>query len=298
VKSKYTLLIIPPNDGQARQIQFSLRGKRILISGLITLGVLIISLFSYNLYLSHTLKTQEAAIQNVNQLNITNQEKDQEIKKLQEQSLQMSQDLSTIHELELKISSILKVEPAASPMNRGVSVTPQSLSTTGSSTASSDPAYISKQLTLLEHYYDLTLEHQDQIDHTPSILPLEGEIASPFGYRNNPFGGRSDEFHNGVDFAVNYGTPVVATAAGTVIFADWDPVYGRKVEIDHGSELVTFYGHNSKLTVKQGDTVQKGEIIAYSGNSGRSTGAHLHYGALDHGQSIDPLTFTKFTKEQ
>lgn len=296
MKNKYTLLIIPPNDGQARQIQFSLRGKRILISGLFTLGVLVISLFSYNFYLSHTLKTQEAAIQSVTQLKTANQEKDQEIESLKEQSLQMSQDLSTIHELELQLSSILKVQPATSQLSRGTNTNPnlQPLSRAGST----DPAYLSTQLTLLENYYDLALENQDLIDHTPNILPLEGEIASPFGNRDNPFGGRSDEFHNGVDFAVNYGTPVVATAAGTVIFAGWDSVYGRKVEIDHGSELITYYGHNSKLTVEQGDTVQKGEIIAYSGNSGRSTGAHLHYGALDHGKSIDPLTFTNFIKEQ
>lgn len=294
MKSKYTLLIIPPNGGPARQLKFSLRGKRILISGLLSLSILIVCLFSYNLYLSQTLQKQEAAIQSVNQLEIANQEKDQEIKQLQAQSVQTSQDLSSIHELELKISSILKVDPAASQMSRGVNVAPQSFS----STASSDPAYISKQLILLEHYYNLTLQNQDQMDHTPSILPVKGEITSPYGYRNNPFGGHSGEFHDGVDFAVEYGTPVAATAAGTVTFAGWDPVYGRKVEIDHGSGLMTFYGHNSQLTVSQGDTVKKGEIIAYSGNSGRSTGAHLHYGALDNGKSIDPLTFTNFIKEQ
>jgi len=292
VKSKYTLLFIPPNHAPARQFQFSIKGKRILISGLLTLGVLIIGLFSHNLYLSHTLQIQEADFQAVNQLKLTNQEKEQEIKQLKEESSKMAQDLATIHELELKISSILKIDPAVSRVSQGV--TPQSFS----SMASGDPTYTSNQLTLLEQYYDLTLQHKDQIEHTPSILPVEGEIVSPFGYRQNPFGKRSDEFHNGVDFAVNYGTPVHATAAGTITFAGWDPAYGRKIEIDHGSGIVTFYGHNSRLLVNIGDTVLKGDVIAYSGNSGRSTGAHLHYGALDHGKSIDPLTFTNFTKEQ
>jgi murein DD-endopeptidase MepM/ murein hydrolase activator NlpD len=296
VKNKYTFLIIPPKHGPARQFQFSLGGRRILISGFLTFGALILGLFVHNLYLTHTLQVQEAAFQSVNQLKLANQEKDQEIKRLKEESLAMTQDLSRIHELELKISSILKVDTSALLLSRGGTPTPESYPSTGSG----DPVQVSTQLTLLEQYHDLVLQNEDQINHTPSILPLEGdhEISSSFGYRRNPFGRWTNEFHNGVDFACDYGTPVHATAAGVIAFAGWDSVYGRRVDIDHGSGIVTFYGHNSSLLVKQGDTVQKGDLIAYSGNSGRSTGSHLHYGALDHGESIDPLRFTDFTKEQ
>ncbi|WP_434511965.1 M23 family metallopeptidase [Desulfitobacterium sp. AusDCA] len=292
MKSKYTLLLIPPNNAPARQIQISLKGKRILISGLATLGVLIIFLFSYNIYLSHTLRIQEADFKAAEQMKLANQEKDQEIERLQSESLKATQELASIYELELKLASILKVDPSATQTSRG-SAPPSVLGTHSDGAVS-----LTNQLTLLKQYYNLAIEKKDQINHTPSILPVEGEIASSFGYRQNPFGKRTDEFHNGVDIAVNYGTPVHATAAGTVTFAGWDSVYGRKVEIDHGNGIVTFYGHNSRLNVNAGDTVQKGDIIAYSGNSGRSTGAHLHYGALDQGKSIDPLTFTNFTKEQ
>lgn len=292
MKSKYTLLLIPSDGAPARQIQISLKVKRVLISGVSVLGILIVLLFSYNIYLSHTLRMQEADFKAVNELKQANVEKDQEIKRLQAEAQKSAQELDSIHDLELRLASILKVNPAAAQTSRGS--TPPSLMATRSDEAAS----LSNQLTLLKQYYNLAVEKKDQIDHTPSILPVEGEIVSPFGYRQNPFGRRSDEFHNGVDFAVNYGTPVHATAAGTVAFAGWDSVYGRKVEIDHGNGIVTFYGHNSRLAVNVGDTVQKGDIIAYSGNSGRSTGAHLHYGALDHGKSIDPLTFTNFTKEQ
>lgn len=292
MKSKYTLLLIPSNGAPARQIQISLKAKRILISGVSVLGIFVVLLFSYNIYLSHTLRMQEADFKAVNELKQANVEKDQEIKRLQAESQKSAQELDSIHELELKLASILKVDPAAAQTSRGSA--PPSLRATRSDEAAS----LSNQLTLLKQFYNLAVVKKDQIDHTPSILPVEGEIVSPFGYRQNPFGRHSGEFHNGVDFAVNYGTPVHVTAAGTVAFAGWDSVYGRKVEIDHGNGIVTFYGHNSRLTVNVGDTVQKGDIIAYSGNSGRSTGAHLHYGALDHGKSIDPLTFTNFTKEQ
>ena len=303
MKDRYTFLIIPPNHKPTRQFQFSLEGKHILISGVLTLGVLIVGLFSYNLYLSHTLQIKNAELQSVNQLKLANQEKDQKIEELKEESLQMAQDLSSIRDLELKLTSILKVNPPTLSTTP-TSTTSSQLSRGGvqqsSSTLTSDPGQISKQRTLLEQYYNLALQKEDQINHTPSILPLNGEheIASTFGYRRNPFGGWTSEFHNGVDFACDYGTEVHATAAGVITFAGWDAVYGRKVEIDHGSGIETFYGHNSSLLVKVGDTVQKGDLIAYSGNSGRSTGSHLHYGARDHGKSIDPLQFTNFTKEQ
>lgn len=301
MKNKYTFLIIPPNHRPTRQFQFSLGGKRILISGFLALGVLIVSLVSYNLYLSQTLQFKNAELHAVDQLKLANQEKDQEIEALKEDSLQMAQDLSTIRDLELKLTSILKVD---TPTSSSVSASPSQLSRGGlpqsSSMVTSDPVQVSKQLTLLEQYYDLAIQNEDQINHTPSILPLEGEheIASNFGYRRNPFGGWTSEFHSGTDFACDYGTEVHATAAGVITFAGWDAVYGRKVEIDHGSGIATFYGHNSRLLVKAGDTVQKGELIAYSGNSGRSTGSHLHYGALEQGKPIDPLQFTDFTKEQ
>lgn len=300
MKNKYTVLIIPPHHKPTQQFQFSLGGKRILISGFLALGVLIVSLVSYNLYLSQTLQVENAELQAVGQLKLANQEKDQKIEALKEDSLQKAQDLSTIRDLELKLTSILKVDTPTSP---SVSTLSSQLSRGGQpqpSSMVSDPVQISKQLTQLEQYYDLAIQNEDRINHTPSILPLEGEheIASKFGYRRNPFGGWTSEFHSGIDFACDYGTEVHATAAGVITFSGWDAVYGRKVQIDHGSGIETFYGHNSSLLVKAGDTVQKGALIAYSGNSGRSTGSHLHYGALEQGKPIDPLQFTDFTKEQ
>lgn len=309
MKNKYTLLFIPPEHRPTRQFQFSLDGKRILVSGLLTLGVVIISVFTYTVYLSHTLSIKNAELAAVDQLKQSNLDKDQEIQRLKQESVQMAQDLSSIQELELKLTSILKVDATTSltgsqPSSQTPAPSSSQVSRGGVPQAAqlltSDPQEISNQLNRLQQYYDMAVEYEDQINRTPSILPLKGEheIASDFGYRRNPFGGWSNEFHNGVDFACNYGTPVYATAAGKVVFSGWDSVYGRKVNIDHGYGVETFYGHNSKLVVYVGDTVEKGQLIAYSGNSGRSTGSHLHYGAIVNGKSVDPLQFTQFTKEQ
>lgn len=308
MKNKYTFLMIPPDHGPTRQFQVTRKGKRLVITGLCSLGLLVGGLFAYNLYLSSTVSSQKAQIAAIEQLKQENLAKDQEIARLKEESLQVAQDISQIQELELKLTSILKIDPSESPSfsttsNKTSASSEVSRGATTPFTAQtviSDPEQISQELSLLKDYYNLAVEYQEKIERTPSILPLkvESAIASEFGYRKNPFGGWSKEFHNGVDFPCNYGTEIYATAAGVVTVSKFDRVYGRLIEIDHGNGLETIYGHNSRLLVEVGDQVEKGELIAYSGNSGRSTGAHLHYGARLNGTTVDPLQFTDYTKEQ
>ncbi|UOD35733.1 peptidoglycan DD-metalloendopeptidase family protein [Deferribacteraceae bacterium V6Fe1] len=132
---------------------------------------------------------------------------------------------------------------------------------------------------------------------TPSILPVNGWISSKFGYRISPFTGRR-VFHEGIDIASMYGSDVKATANGLVIFAGYKPGYGNMVSIDHGFGFVTRYGHNSKLLVKVGDRVSKGDVIAKVGSSGKSTGPHCHYEVLVNGVPVNPLKFVADLEEQ
>lgn len=125
---------------------------------------------------------------------------------------------------------------------------------------------------------------------TPSIWPVQGTITSPFGYRGNPIGGGTG-FHEGVDIAVDFGTPVRATAAGTVTTAGWVDGYGNLVEIDHGNGMKTRYGHNSMLLVVPGQTVHAGDIISLAGSTGRSTGPHVHYEVRINDTPTDPMLF-------
>lgn len=124
----------------------------------------------------------------------------------------------------------------------------------------------------------------------PSIWPANGTITSNFGYRGNPIGGGTG-FHEGLDIAVDYGTPVCATAAGTVTSAGWVDGYGNLVEIDHGNGYVTRYGHNSMILVVVGQEVKTGDILALAGSTGRSTGPHVHYEVRVNGTPTDPLLF-------
>ncbi|HXX10298.1 MAG TPA: M23 family metallopeptidase [Burkholderiales bacterium] len=127
----------------------------------------------------------------------------------------------------------------------------------------------------------------------PSGMPTEGGFySSNFGWRIDPFTGLN-AFHEGVDFMAEEGTPVLAAAGGVVIFAGVHPQYGNMVEIDHGNDLVTRYAHTSKMLVKVGDVVLRGGRIAEVGNTGRSTGAHLHFEVRHRGVAQNPARFLR-----
>lgn len=123
-------------------------------------------------------------------------------------------------------------------------------------------------------------------DSVPSGWPLALK-----GFETAGFTGAEE--HPGVDIAVPVHTPVLATAAGTVTAADSDPVYGHYIILDHGGGTQTMYGHNAVLLVAFGERVGRGETIAYSGNSGRSTAPHLHYEVRKGGRAIDPAPFLR-----
>jgi murein DD-endopeptidase MepM/ murein hydrolase activator NlpD len=121
---------------------------------------------------------------------------------------------------------------------------------------------------------------------------VQGWISSYFGQRADPFDGRQ-AYHRGIDFAAPEGSQVIAVASGIVTYSKERFGYGRTVEINHGNGYVTRYGHNQKLLVNVGDTIQKGDPIALIGSTGRSTGPHLHFEVLKEGRSIDPMSFVK-----
>lgn len=120
--------------------------------------------------------------------------------------------------------------------------------------------------------------------------PVNGEITSPFGWRVHPIWG-TQIFHAGLDIGADYGDPVHAADSGTVVFAGWMGGYGNAVMIDHGGGMVTLYGHNSSITVGEGEQVSKGQTIALAGSTGNSTGPHCHFEVRIHGEVVSPLQY-------
>ncbi len=128
----------------------------------------------------------------------------------------------------------------------------------------------------------------------PKGMPLakqQSRLSSPYGYRRNPFTGGGSEFHNGLDFAASMGTPVYATANGVVEYAAHRGGLGKAVKIKHDERFTTTFGHLSKILVREGASVNAGELIGLVGSTGRSSGPHLHYIVSYNGKPINPRDF-------
>ena len=133
-------------------------------------------------------------------------------------------------------------------------------------------------------------DQKNLLAHTPAIRPAKGRLSSSFGYRQSPFTNKR-EFHKGLDIANAIGSPITASADGTVTFFGRQGSFGRMLVIDHGFGMITRYAHLEKALVQPGDHIRRGDTIALMGNSGRSTGSHLHYEVRLNGLPVNPENY-------
>lgn len=141
---------------------------------------------------------------------------------------------------------------------------------------------------------DMVADSKRRIEHIPSVQPISEkdmtQMASGFSYRVDPVYGTM-KFHEGMDFAAQIGTPVYATGDGVVYEADWKSGYGNLIEIDHGYDYHTRYAHLSEILVRPGQSVRRGDLIGKVGNTGKSTGPHLHYEVRYKGEPKNPVNY-------
>lgn len=181
--------------------------------------------------------------------------------------------------IEAEAAPTVAATPAPQPEN-----TPEPTPTTESEPEVEHVNYDGPALpenTSMDKYY-LNLEE--------TVTPVMGWLSSPFGWREHPVDGE-EKFHNGVDLAVNTGTQVLAFADGTIDYIGDSPEYGLYLQISHANGVKSFYAHCSELLVHQGQTVQAGETVALSGNTGNSTGPHLHLELKIDGVRINPIYY-------
>ncbi|OFZ28780.1 MAG: cell wall-binding protein associated metalloendopeptidase [Bdellovibrionales bacterium RIFCSPHIGHO2_01_FULL_40_29] len=138
--------------------------------------------------------------------------------------------------------------------------------------------------------WEMLSDRQSLLSATPYIKPARGPIGSRFGYRIDPINGRQ-KMHAGVDIVASPGTPVRAPADGVISFAGWDEQFGKLVSIDHGYGVLTRYAHNSQIYVQVGQKVSKFDVVSATGNTGRSTGPHLHYEVRVNGIPVNPMNY-------
>ena len=154
--------------------------------------------------------------------------------------------------------------------------------------------WLSKQATMQEHMLDELSQAAEQRStrwaSTPSIWPVKGWVTSGFGPRMSPFT-EKPAWHDGLDIGAAPNTPVRAPAQGRITSIGYDPKLGNLVRVDHGFGVETLYGHLAKALVKEGQRVERGDVIALVGSSGLSTGPHLHYMVKLNGQALDPTKY-------
>jgi murein DD-endopeptidase MepM/ murein hydrolase activator NlpD len=212
---------------------------------------------------------------------------------------EMQAKIMQIDALGERISGMAGVEPSylqnesgKAPGRGGLLISPQDMSLQA---LTEELDRLERQLAERADYLSIVdarlTQAQAQQALLPSVAPIsEGFKGSPFGWRIDPFTGRR-AMHEGVDFNAPLGTPILAAAGGVVVVAEYHPAYGYMVDIDHGNNLLTRYAHASRLRVKQGDLVRRGQHIADLGSTGRSTGPHLHFEVRVGGVAVDPMRF-------
>ena len=297
--ARYKLQLVDRVTDTTRTVRLSRRGLRLLAVGAGAVVGIVAAASIFSIYtLTHSyLHEAEAA-----QLREANRIQQEQILQVAKRASALEQDLDALHRSEDGLRSIVGAPPAA----EDETVQEGTQAPTGGAwheltTADLDEALamIDTRLTARRSSFNLLAEEMrknypgagvfvaDDGPHTtPSIWPTQGYVSSPYGLR---FGGT--EFHPGIDIAAEMGTPIVAAADGVVTAAGWNGGYGNMVDIDHGDGIVTRYGHASALAVSVGQQVRRGEIIAYVGSTGRSTGPHLHYEVRVDGQPVNPAGY-------
>ena len=214
----------------------------------------------------------------------------------------------------IDVSSDVSTSDAAGIVPHDVYVSMASLDSTGSSADSNGNTYknfvtqyedlvakFSEITSSIESTYadlselsTMTEAYIPYANSIPSGYPIKNShITSYFGFRTDPVTGKKNSFHYGVDFAAAYRQPIYSTAPGTVVFSGYSTDYGYNIIIDHGYGYRTRYAHLSKLYVKKGATVERGDLIAGAGSTGKSTAVHLHYEVHLNGERLDPTNFLK-----
>lgn len=230
-----------------------------------------------------------------------NNEQIGKIEQLVQDTNRLQSDMERLNSLDVELRRILAndngtstsraglTRPSENYTDRGRTQIQRDINTIHSTVNDLQVAIKEREQSLIELKEEL-LKKQAQLAARPSIWPAVGEVTSRFGWRGAPTG-RGSDYHPGIDIANRIGTPIVATANGTVIFSDWYSGYGKLVQIDHGNGIVTLYGHNSQILVHDGQVVKRGELIAYLGNTGYSTGPHVHYEIRVDGTAVNPANF-------
>lgn len=297
-KNFYTLLILPKKDSSAKKISLSstvVKGVSIFVMSLI----LFVMYFSYD-YIH--IRREQAELKRLKQQTA---EQSKQIEGLVTKVDQFTVKMDEMRQLDKKVRIMANlVKGKDKEQLLGIGGPSSEENRLRSRMAADDKAMIAgigrqvdrlmgDALTREQSFEDLLVylkEKKSLLASTPSVWPVAGWITSEFGQRISPFSG-DKEFHKAIDIATRIGKPIQAPADGIVAEVAVQSDVGQMIRIDHGHGISTFYGHLSKAVVRAGAAVRKGDQIGLVGNSGRSTGSHLHYSVMLNGVAVNPRKY-------
>jgi murein DD-endopeptidase MepM/ murein hydrolase activator NlpD len=305
-KRKLTFLVVPSNpEKRAFSLSFHVSTLTVLFFAFAFI-LIMASAGAWSMY-----RYQRVA-QRSYRLDLDNRTARSQLQQQQEKIEHLNQEMLKIREKAGYIQNYLGLKPQSSGTAKigqgGIELPPQSVlvphgfssqhhqppaTRASNHTGDFSPQDIDRLDADLKQIIGALQDSEDKLDHTPSLSPVDPRqswISSPYGMRISPFTDK-EEFHPGIDIAGDEGTPILAPAKGVVAFVGRDGSLGMTVRIRHDSVYQTTFGHLKKAVVKKGQHMERGEVIGYVGNSGRSTGPHLHYEVAKNGKRVNPFKY-------
>ena len=291
-------IILTGDEGKARNFLFSKR--RLKVACLLTVSILIaLTVTSYNAYYffssNKTLKNQ------VTELNTQLLDSNQ-LKKMLALQVQDLQELNTNQAQEFQQEKATLLNTAVSELEERSGMIERIMSNIGvevkdvaKDRSNSGGPFIAPRESVGADLLYRSDRYMETISLLPLGRPVPGLVTSKFGHRTDPVNGKKG-FHSGVDFRGPRGQDIIATADGVISKSFRNGSYGNYIEINHGNGYTTKFAHMKKLLVKRGDRVKRGQVIGTLGNTGRSTGPHLHYEVLFHNKPVNPSKFMRVDK--
>jgi murein DD-endopeptidase MepM/ murein hydrolase activator NlpD len=274
--SRYTLLVVPSSSSKVRQISF----HRNLLYGAGSVAIALTLMTGYGMV--RLAQTESLNIKNLS-LKAENQKLKEANDAYQNSYARLKGQIDYVSDMSKEMARQAKIDH-----------TPDVDNIVGTGGPEAVPAldHAADQLEReLRTINDRMKSDMLRLASVPNGLPVNGYITDGFGMRHNPFSGEGHESHQGLDIAVDYGTPVAATADGLVVHAGPYAGYGNLVILYHSNGITTRYGHMSRVTVEQGQRVKRGDQIGHAGSTGRSTGPHVHYEIRENDQPLNPMRF-------
>lgn len=287
---EYTIKIIPHRGETVQSIRLPIRTIKYGIASLCLGALLFIGAFGYATYNMHAGKNNAVELGELRQVNSLQQE---QLLQLAKKANALQADMEKLNELETEIRQMSTADSNAGNPGAGGTHDGQggpriqpNIQNVSEALDNIEKNMAQRKQSLEELHQQMAVK-QAELAMTPSIWPTSGDISSPYGLRWN-----GTDFHPGIDIANDVGTPIVATADGRVTAAGWNSGgYGNMVDIDHGNGIMTRYGHAAQVVVRIGQQVKRGQVIAYMGSTGFSTGPHVHYEIRINGQAVNPARY-------